>query len=75
MYELPYKDAATQNYIYEMVGTSLPVLDGEKLLVRFTAARSDGQLWVPLPYIVPRLEGNFVKKLVNKKIQETSVKL
>ena len=27
VYELPYKDAATQNYIYEMVGTSLPVLD------------------------------------------------
>ncbi|MEI7562549.1 MAG: hypothetical protein WCJ39_02270 [bacterium] len=75
VYELPYKDAATQNYIYEMVGTSLPVLDGEKVLVKFTAANSDGQLWVPLPYIVPRLEGNYVKKLVNGKIQETPVTL
>ena len=27
VYELPYKDATTQNYMYEMVGTSLPVLD------------------------------------------------
>jgi hypothetical protein len=65
VYELPYKDAATQNYIYEMVGTSLPVLDGEKVLVKFTSARTDGQLWIPLPYIIPRLEGNYVKKLVN----------
>lgn len=75
VYELPYKDAATQNYIYEMVGTSLPVLDGEKVLVKFTGARNDGQLWIPLPYIIPRLEGNYVKKLVNGTPQETPVAL
>lgn len=75
LYELPYKDAATQNYIYEMVGTSLPVLDGEKVLVKFTAARNDGQLWIPLPYIIPRLEGNYVKKLVDGIPQETAVTL
>lgn len=75
VYELPYKDAATQNYIYEMVGTSLPVLDGEKVLVKFTGARNDGQLWIPLPYIIPRLEGNYVKKLVNGTPQETAVTL
>lgn len=75
VYELPYKDATTQNYIYEMVGTSLPVLDWEKLLVKFTGARNDGQLWIPLPYIVPRLEGNYVKKLVNWTPQETLVSL
>lgn len=75
VYELPYKDAATQNYIYEMVGTSLPVLDWEKVLVKFTGARNDGQLWIPLPYIIPRLEGNYVKKLVNGTPQETSVTL
>jgi len=75
VYELPYKDAATQNYIYEMVGTSLPVLDWEKVLVKFTAGQSDGQLWVPLPYIVPRLEWNYVKKLVSGTPQETPVML
>ena len=75
VYELPYKDAATQDYIYEMVGTSLPVLDGEKVLVKFTSARNDGQLWIPLPYIVPRLEGNYVKKLIGTQIQETPVTL
>ncbi|MCX6822995.1 MAG: hypothetical protein NTX91_03265 [candidate division SR1 bacterium] len=75
IYELPYKDAATQNYIYEMVGTSLPVLDGEKVLVKFTAAQGNGQLWIPLPYIIPRLEGNYVKKLVNGTPQETAVTL
>lgn len=75
VYELPYKDAATQNYIYEMVGTSLPVLDWEKVLVKFTGARRDGQLWIPLPYIIPRLEGNYVKKLVNETPQEAPVKL
>jgi hypothetical protein len=26
-----------------------------------------------LPYIIPRLEGNYVKKLVNGKTQETPV--
>ena len=75
VYELPYKDAATQNYIYEMVGTSLPVLDWEKVLVKFTGARNDGQLWIPLPYIIPRLEGNYVKKLINGTPQETPVTL
>ena len=75
VYELPYKDAATQNYIYEMVGTSLPVLDWEKVLVKFTAAQGNGQLWIPLPYIIPRLEGNYVKKLVNGTPQETPVTL
>lgn len=75
VYELPYKDAATQNYIYEMVGTSLPVLDGEKVLVKFTGARNDGQLWIPLPYIIPRLEWNYAKKLVNGIPQETPVML
>lgn len=75
VYELPYKDAATQNYIYEMVGTSLPVLDWEKVLVKFTGARNDGQLWIPLPYIIPRLEGNYVKKLVNGTPQETALTL
>jgi hypothetical protein len=72
---LPYKDATTQNYMYEMVGTSLPVLDWEKLLVKFTGARNDGQLWIPLPYIIPRLEGNYVKRLVNSSPQETRVSL
>jgi hypothetical protein len=64
VYQLPYKDAATQNYIYEMVGVSLPVLDGEKVSVKFTAPVTDGILRIPLQYISPRLEGDLVRRKV-----------
>lgn len=75
VYEYPYKDPATQNYIYEIPVVSFTVKENEKVLVTSSQLADQNQLWIPLQYISPRLEGNLVRRKVWTGIQEIYVKL
>lgn len=62
MLELPYRDALTQNFIYEFSDASLALKEGSKLRVQFDEQFKSDEIWIPLSYITPKLEGYFVSK-------------
>ncbi|MEI6117714.1 MAG: hypothetical protein WCP92_00110 [bacterium] len=75
MYEYPYKDPVTQNYIYEIPVIKFSLKENEKVLVTSSQLAEKNQLWIPLQYISPRLEGNLVRRKVGKTVQEVYVTL
>lgn len=64
VYEYPYKDPATQNYIYEIPAIKFSLKENEKVLVTSSQLVDQKELWIPLQYISPRLEGNLVRRKV-----------
>lgn len=75
VYEYPYKDLVTQNYIYEIPVITLSLKENEKVLVTSSQLDDGDQLWIPLQYISPRLEGNLVRRKVWSWIQNIYVTL
>ena len=75
IYEYPYKDPATQNYIYEIPVIKFPLKENEKVLVTSSQLADQNQLWIPLQYISPRLEGNLVRRKVWTTVQDVYVTL
>jgi len=73
VYEYPYKDPTTQNYIYEIPVVTIPLKENEKVLVVSSQLADQHQLWIPLQYISPRLEGNLVKRKVGTTINDAYV--
>lgn len=73
--ELPYKDALTQNYIYEFSNNSLHIKEGTKLRVYFDAPQQTNEIWIPLSYVTPKLEGYFVTKQLSGSKQEVQVQV
>ncbi|EKD24840.1 MAG: hypothetical protein ACD_80C00147G0014 [uncultured bacterium (gcode 4)] len=74
-YEYPYKDPATQNYIYEVPVITSFFKEWQKVLVVVPQSVDDNQLWVPLQYISPRLEGNLVRRKAGTAIENIYVTL
>jgi hypothetical protein len=75
MYEYPYKDSATQNYIYEIPVITLPLKENERVLVTSSQLVDKSQIWIPLQYVSPRLEGNLVRRKSGSAIQNVYVTL
>lgn len=75
IYEYPYKDPTTQNYIYEIPVITFDLKENEKVLVTSSQLNDNGQVWIPLQYISPRLEGNLVKRKVGATIKDAYVTL
>ena len=75
VYEYPYRDPATQNYIYEIPVIKFSLKENEKVLVTSSQLVDDNQIWIPLQYISPRLEGNLVRRKVGSTIQDVYVSL
>lgn len=75
VYEYPYRDPVTQNYIYEIPVIKFPLKENEKVLVTSSQLVDDNQIWIPLQYISPRLEGNLVRRKVGSTIQDVYVSL
>jgi len=75
VYEYPYKDPATQNYIYEIPVINFPLKENEKVLVTSSQLPDQHQLWIPLQYISPRLEGNLVRRKVWTTVQDVYITL
>jgi hypothetical protein len=73
IYEYPYKDPATQNYIYEMPNISREIKEWEKVRIVSESLPNQNVILIPLPYVQPRLEWNFVKKKSGLWYQETPV--
>lgn len=74
-YEYPYRDPATQNYIYEIPVINFPLKENEKVLVTSSQLADKNQLRIPLQYISPRLEGNLVRRKSWSSVQEVYVTL
>ncbi len=74
-YEYPYKDPATQNYIYEIPAIWFPLKENEKVLITSLQPNAQNQIWVPLQFISPRLEGNLITRKTGTGIQNIYVTL
>ncbi len=73
--ELPYRDSLTQNYIYEFSDPSLDLKEGTKLKIQFDEHFQNDEVWIPLSYITPKLEGYFVKKKYRDGAQDIQVEV
>ena len=71
--KMPYRDSLTQNYIYELISFPFTVTEGQKLIASFTQEWDTQEVWIPLSYIIPRLEGYYVKKVVNGQTIDAAV--
>lgn len=71
--KMPYKDLLTQNYIYELISFPFNVTEGQKLIASFAEENNTDEIWIPLSYITPRLEGYYVKKLINNQPMDVAV--
>jgi hypothetical protein len=56
LYEYPYRDPATQNYIYEIPVVRAAVKENERVLVSLSQAVNNEEVRIPLSYVSPRLE-------------------
>ncbi len=74
-YEYPYKDPTTQNYIYEIPSVKISLKENEKIIVTVLQPAETNQIWIPLQYISPRLEGNLVRRKLWTTIQNIYVVL
>ncbi|MFA6256369.1 MAG: efflux RND transporter periplasmic adaptor subunit [Candidatus Absconditabacterales bacterium] len=75
IYEYPYKDPATQNYIYEIPVINFSLKENEKVLVVFLQLTDQNQIRIPLQYISPRLEGNLVRRKAGSNVENVYVNL
>lgn len=75
VYEYPYKDPVTQNYIYEIPVITLPLKENQRVLIVSSQLADKNQVWIPLQYVSPRLEGNLIRRKVGTTIQDIYVTL
>lgn len=76
LYEYPYRDAATQNYIYEIPVVRAAVKENERVLVSLLQAVNNEEVRIPLSYVSPRLEWYLVHaKTVNKNIKDVYIQI
>ncbi len=75
LYEYPYKDPATQNYIYEIPAVNFAVKENERVSITLSQSADKNDIRIPLHYISPRLEGNLIRKKVGSWVQNVYVKL
>ncbi len=78
----PYVDTATQNYIYETMLNDTRLVEGQKLSLALMTpdilseqTPSDNRVFVPIIYIIPKLEGNFVRVQRNGRWEQVPVTL
>ena len=62
VYEYPYKDPTTQNYIYEIPVVKFALKENERVVISLSQKADQNDIWIPLQYISPRLEGNVVRR-------------
>ena len=60
-YELPYRDPATQNYIYEIVDSNLKIKEGDRLTIQFFKKIDATEAWIPVNFVFAKLDGNYVR--------------
>jgi len=58
--ELPYKDSATQNYIYETNLKTDVLKEWDKISVKLTQEKNGWSLRVPIQFVLPKLDGQYV---------------
>lgn len=76
LYEYPYRDPATQNYIYEIPVVRAAVKENERVIVSLEQAINTKEIWIPLSYVSPRLEWYLVRvKTVRDNIKDVYVEL
>lgn len=75
LYEYPYKDPVTQNYIYEIPAVNFAVKENERVSITLSQSADKNDIRIPLHYISPRLEGNLIRKKVGSWVQNVYVKL
>ncbi len=76
MYEYPYKDPATQNYIYEIPVVNFSVKENERVVITLSQWANKHDIWIPLQYVSPRLEGYLIRaKTINGGIKDVYVQL
>ena len=76
LYEYPYRDPATQNYIYEIPVVRAAVKENERVIVSVSQAMNDSEVRIPLSYVSPRLEWYLVRaKTVRNNIKDVYVEL
>ncbi len=75
VYEYPYKDPVTQNYIYEIPVIHGSLKENQRVLITLSQSPDTDQIWIPLHYISPRIEGNVVRKKVGSWVQDIYVQL
>ncbi len=75
LYEYPYKDPTTQNYIYEIPVVNFAVKENERVTITLSQSADKNNIRIPLQYISPRLEWNLIRKKVGSWIQNIYVKL
>lgn len=71
--ELPYRDSMTQNYIYELISFPFAVTEGQKVIASFAEQTDSTEIRIPLSYVTPRLEGYYVKKVINGQPTDVAV--
>ncbi len=74
-YEFPYKDAVTQQYMYTIPLEQWwgKVHDQEKVRVVVAYQSHPDDIWIPLEYVIPRLEGYFVQRKRDNSYEEVNV--
>lgn len=80
-YELPQKDETTKNYIYEskIDFTNLKSWDTLNISLNTNIWNNSNEIWIPIDYIKPKLDGNYVdilkedKSIISTKIQTSTL--
>lgn len=75
LYEYPYKDSATQNYIYEIPVVKFSVKENERVSITLSQSADKNDIWIPLQYVSPRLEGYLIRRKAWSGFQNIYVKL
>lgn len=74
----PFVDPATQNFTYETTVPEDILTEWQKIEVQLwatTKATTDTQVFIPVTYVIPKLEGNFVRIQRNGVWEEKKVSL
>lgn len=74
-YELPYRDPATQNYIYEIIDDGLKIKEWDRLTVQFFKKLENTEVWIPVSFVFAKLDGNYVRIQEGSGFAETKVDL
>lgn len=75
LYEYPYKDPTTQNYIYEIPVVKFSVKENERVSITLSQSADKNDIWIPLQYVSPRLEGYLIRRKTWSGVQNIYVKL
>ena len=75
-YEYPYRDVATQNYIYEIPVVRAAVKENERVIISLLQAVNNEEVRIPFSYVSPRLEWYLVRaKTVKNTIKNVYIQL